>query len=300
MNKQKINLDQFPTGNASNNNINACLILEGGAFRGMYTAGVLDAFMLNDININTAIGVSAGALNATNYLAGNIARTIKINLDYRFDKRYIGFKALQRNKGIIGYDLFFNEEVLNKYPLNLKRLASKEKELLISATNCLDGQSHFFNKDASNIFLAIKASASMPIVSKMVYIDGEPYLDGGCSKKIPIDYALNKNYEKIIIINTREREYRRPKEKVSNLTKVIYHNYPNFVKALDNVNADYNQTVQMLDTLEQQKRIFRIAPSEPITVSRLEKDLDKLTHIYWLGHNDALKALPALKEYLNK
>lgn len=189
-------LDQIPCGIASNKTIDGCIVLEGGAFRGLYTAGVLDALMENDINLSCTIGVSAGAMNGVNYVAGNIGRTARINLKYRHDSRYVGVKAIRKNKGIIGFDFVFKQ--INKTdPLNNELFYDEKKRFIASCTSCVTGEQTFFEKGkCKDIYKAIQASASMPYVSEMVKVEGKPYLDGGCSKAIPYEWALANDYKK--------------------------------------------------------------------------------------------------------
>ena len=275
-----------------------CLILEGGALRGLYTAGVIDALMLNDINIKTVIGVSAGALNGINYISGDIGRSAFINLNYRNDERYLGKKALIRNKGIIGYDFLFSQEIMAEYPLNLKRFGSKENDLIAVATNCLSGEATYFHKNDPNFFKALKASSALPFVSHSVEIEGVPYLDGGIAVKIPLAYALENNYDKIVVVNTRDRSYRRKKNELRRASKAVYRKYPKFIEAYEKTNTNYNQTCDLLDKLEKEDKIFRIAPRQKVTVKRLENDIEKLNDLYWLGYDDTFELVSALKNYL--
>lgn len=301
MNKVFSGIGQLPKGDASETITPGCIVLEGGAFRGLYTGGVLDCLMQNDINLECTIGVSAGAMNGYSYSAGQIGRSSRFNLSHRHDDKYVGLQAMIHNKGLFGFDLIFDDS-RNGEPLNWKRFMDPSRRFLAVATDCETGRPVFFEKGkCSDILQAIRASASMPLFSKMVYLDGKPYLDGGCCENIPLDWALNEGYEKIIIVKTRDRAYRKPRsdKKIVELQKLIYRKYPEFLNSFLTNTEHYNAVCDRIDQLEKEGRIYVIAPSEPVTVSRLEKDMEKLGALYHLGFSDAEAQLNKIKDYLS-
>ena len=158
--------------------------------------------------------------------------------------------------------------------------------------------SYFEKGKCRDILSAIKASASMPYVSPMVEVDGKLCLDGGCSCHIPYRWAIEQGYENIVVIKTRERGYRK-KVKKSGMPQRFYKNYPEFASKLENMNSDYNKECDEIDQLEKEGRIFVIAPSEHVTVKRVEGNMDKLGDLYWLGYEDAKRQLFSLNKYLN-
>ncbi|MBQ8227451.1 MAG: patatin family protein [Clostridia bacterium] len=278
------------------------MVLEGGAFRGVYTSGVLDYLMQNGINMRSTVGVSAGAMTGVNYVSGQIGRSARVNLRFRHDSDYIGIGAIKKNDGIVGFDFLYNE--LDKIePLDKERFADPERQFVAVATNCLTGEVEYFDKaNCSDIYQAVRASASLPFVSKMVEIDGKPYLDGGCACKIPYKWAIEQGHEKIIVIKTRESTYRKPtpKSQVEKVCDVTYRNYPEFAKVLAKSDEYYNRECDELDELQKSGRVFVISPSDPVTVSRMESDMEKLGELYFLGYEDAKRNFEALKEYLAK
>lgn len=292
-------IETLPKGSASDNITEGCIVLEGGAFRGVYTSGVLDALMEEDINMRCTVGVSAGALNGVNYVSGQIGRSGRINLRYRHDSRYVGPKAIRRNKGIIGFDFVFGD-MAKVPPLDKKRFMDKSRQFYAVVTDLKTGKAEYLEKNSGIPPLrAVRASASMPFVSKPVIINGRPYLDGGCSCKIPYQFAIDKGFEKIIVIKTRHGDFRKSvSDRKLRAENVVYRNYPEFAKALINSNADYNRQCDELERLAAEGRIFLITPSENITVSRLEGDMEKLGHVYNMGYNDAKNELERLREYL--
>ena len=294
-------IETLPRRSASDNITEGCIVLEGGAFRGVYTSGVLDALMEEDINMRCTVGVSAGALNGVNYVSGQIGRSGRINLRYRHDSRYVGPRALRRNKGIIGFDFVFGD--MAKVPtLDKKRFMDKSRQFYAVVTNLKTGKTEYLEKNSGIPPLrAVRASASMPFVSKPVIINGKPYLDGGCSCKIPYQFAIDKGFEKIIVIKTRYAEFRKPvSERKLRAENVVYRNYPQFARAPINSNEDYNRQCDELERLAAEGRIFLITPSEAVSVSRLEGDMEKLGHVYNMGYNDAKNELERLREYLKK
>lgn len=293
-------IDTLPSGTASDNIVEGCMVLEGGAFRGVYSSGVLDALMEEGINLRCTVGVSAGALNGVNYLSGQIGRSGQINLRYRHDKRYVGVDAIKSNKGIIGFDFVFGK--MKGVPdLDKERLARRDREFYVTVTNLNTGRAEYISKDDQrNFFKGVQASASMPFVSRPVRINDRPYLDGGCACKIPYAWALEKGFEKIVIIRTRSSSFRKKvsRNKAILPENIVYYRYPQFAKALKNSPENYNRQCDEIEKLKEEGRIFVISPSENIEISRLEGDMEKLGGIYWLGYNDAKANMDELKKYL--
>jgi predicted patatin/cPLA2 family phospholipase len=296
--KQYSGLDKIPDGRAGGEIQNGCLVVEGGAFRGLYNQGVMDAFMLHDINIHTVIGVSAGALAGMNYVSGQIGRSARANLKYRHDSRYIGRRAMKKSRSVI--DIDFLLKTFEKYePLDMERLLSKDRHFIAVATSCMDGETKYYDaNNCSNVLDAVKASASMPYVSPMVNIDGTLCLDGGCSCKIAYQWALDHDFDKIVIIKTRERGYRKP-QRESETARKFYREFPEFADKLAKSNIEYCRECDAVDELERTQRAFVIAPSAPVTVGRLEPDVEKLGELYWQGYDDALAHMDELKKYLD-
>lgn len=299
-NKIYSGIDSILNGTAPDNIIEGCMVLEGGAFRGVYTEGVLDYLMQQGINMSCTIGVSAGAINAATYVSGQIGRAARANLRYRHNSDYVGIGAIRKNDGIIGFDFLYNE--LDKTdPLDKKRMFAPARRLIAVVTNLETGKEEYIDRDmCSDIFQAIRASASLPFVSKPVYMDGKPYLDGGCTCKIPYRWALNEGYKKIIVIKTRDDNFRKPTDNPETLKicKAFYRNYPEFAEKLAKNNMMYNNECDELDRLKSEGRIFVISPSAPVNVSRLESDMEKLGELYFSGVTDAKKSFDELKKYL--
>ncbi|MGM9947349.1 patatin-like phospholipase family protein [Floccifex sp.] len=301
MEKVYSKINQIPWGHASLEIKEGCVVCEGGAFRAVYGEGVLDAMMENDLNMECTIGVSAGAMNGYNYVAGQIGRSARFNLSHRFDLNYVGGpKTILHNKGIIGSDYAFGP--IREEPFDRLFFERETRRFVAVVTNCLDGQAYYMEKGkCSDIEIAIQASASLPFASSMVEVDGMPCLDGGISDHIPVQWAIDQGYKKIIVIKTQHNDYRKNEdEKMDPMIDVMYHKYPSLCEKLKNMNHEYNETCDYIDELRQQGKIFVISPSINDPASRLEHDIEKLGDWYFLGYQDAYNQMEELKNYLNQ
>lgn len=294
-------LDGLPSGTAPQTVTPGCLVLEGGAWRGLYTAGVLDALMEAGINFQTVIGVSAGAMSSLNYMSGQIGLSARINLSYRHDSNYCGSGAMKTDHGITGFTYFF-DHILQENPLNLDRLYDPARRLVVVATNCETGKAEYFDRDECDIYKAVQASATVPYISRPVIIDGTPYLDGGCAAKIPYRWAVRRQFPKIMVVRTRDRKFRKTMEENHRLrNRVLYaHKYPNLERALDTTTQRYNRLVDEISRDEESGRIFVQAPSWPVTITAFEGDVETLGSLYWRGYYEMQEDLGRLREYLEK
>lgn len=279
----------------------SAIVLEGGAMRGVYTSAVLDVLMENNIDVDCLVGVSAGALNGMNYISKQKGRSKKINIDFCDNSKYIGIKAIKKNHGIVGFDYLFGEISNKLIPFDFKTFNESEKRFVVGATNCRTGKTEFFEKKESEDILKIaQASSSMPLASDFVKIKEDNYLDGAIECNIPIQWALDEGYEKIIVILTRDINYK--KEPISKGVKKIYEvkykKYPNLIKTLNDKSEKYNELQKKINELEKQGKICVVRPTKPITISRLEKNKEKLEELYEEGIKDANNKLNEIEKYL--
>ena len=292
-------IDKLPSGRASDEITEGCLCLEGGAWKGVYTVGVLDALMVHGINFRSVVGISAGGLSGLGYVTGQIGLSARVDLTYRHDSNYCGIKAYKKNHGITGFSYLYNEILKKDTPLDRKRLKETPRRFAVGATNMLTGKIEYFEKGkCANLSAAVRASATVPFLSRPVVMHGVPYLDGGCSIRIPYDWAQASGERKIIVVKTREREFRRGKDGSTRLANQLYRNYPNFVESLSHQNKDFNELCEQIYSDETLGKTFVIAPSEKVEVSRFEGDMEKLGNHYWLGYHDMEARLDDLKAYL--
>ena len=197
--------ERLPNATTNGELIPGCLVLEGGGWRGLYTQGVLDAMMEESINLQTVIGVSAGSMSSLAYASGQIGMSARINLKYRRDPRYCGFGAIREEHGMTGFTYFFRE-IIPKSGFDWNRI-SPDRRLVSVAANCNTGRPEYFEYGHCNFEKAVAASATVPYVSRPVVIKGVPYLDGGCTERIPYQWALEEGYKKIVIVRTRHRGF---------------------------------------------------------------------------------------------
>lgn len=256
---------------------NTGLVLEGGGLRGVFTCGVLDCFMDHGIRFPFTVGVSAGACNGLSYMSGQRGRARSSNIDLMEKHHYVGFKYLITQGCIMDYKLLFEDFPEKIIPYNYDAYFSNPDRFVMVTTNCLTGEAEYFEEKSSSerVMSIVRASSSLPFVSKITYVDGVPMLDGGIVDSIPVQYALDQGYEKPVVILTRNKGYRK-KEGKMRIAKAFYRKYPELQKALSVRNIRYNQTMNLIEKLEAEGRITVIRPIRPIEVGRIEKDTTKL------------------------
>lgn len=280
----------------------SALVLEGGALRSVYAAGVLDVFMENNVDFEYVLGVSAGALNAGNYISGQIGRSARVNIDYVNDTRYIGLGHLLREGSIFNFDFLFGEPTKEWMPYDEKTFMDSNKQYVIGATNCITGEQEFFERHTyKELVEVLTASSTLPVLSKLAYIDGVPYIDGGVSNAIPFRKAQKDGYKKIVIILTRPKGYQSKRNLMLNqLFRIYYSKYPNLVKKLCTMPYRYNALLNQINNLEKEGKIFVIQPKTTLKVKRVERNQDKLRLLYLEGKEDARMLLPKMLKYLDK
>lgn len=281
----------------------AILLLEGGSLRGLFTAGVLDTFMENDVYFPAVAGVSAGALNALNYVSHQPGRSASINLRYRHDGRYFGPKAALRGGSLFGLN-FMLHDVKKEVPYDEDTYAHGGMRMIAVATNAETGKPAYFEKGKTDFDFneAVRASASLPLASAPVMLDGQPYLDGGCACPIALNWALEQGFEKIVVVTTREKGFRKkqPGQRMIDLYDDFYGDKPLFLATMLTQEMRYNTLMDQLDELEESGRVFCVRPQEPITIGRFEGDTEKLLALYNRGHREGREALAGMQTYLEK
>ena len=281
--------------------INTGLIIEGGGMRGIYTAGVLDFFMEKDLYFDDCYAVSAGACHAASYYSKQIGRSLKVTLDYIHDKRYCSVNSLIKTGDLFGVEMLYNRipnelvlydyDTFNKFGGNFHSVV----------TNCNTGKPEYIKiKDMERDIVAIRASSSLPLLSRIVEINGQQYLDGGISDSIPIKKSIEDGHKKNIVILTRDKTYRKTKSSFSHIFKIKYKKYPNLVKAIENRYKMYNDTLDFIEDKRKSGEVFVIQPKEPVNISRVEKDKTKLKALYDAGYNDAKECYEKLIKFINE
>lgn len=266
------------------------LVLEGGGMRGVFTCGVLDYFMDHDIRFPYTVGVSAGACNGLSYMSRQRGRGKFSNIDLLEKYNYIGFKQLLMKGSIMDFDLLFHTFPEDIIPYHYDVYAECKERFEMVTTSCLTGRACYFEEkhDQKRIIDIVKASSSLPYVSHIAYVDGEPMLDGGIADSIPLLRARELGYDNNVVILTRNKGYRKP-SKPTTVPFIFYRKYPKLRQAIANRNALYNRQVDMIERLEEHGQITVIRPEKPIVVDRIERNTDKLLDLYNQGYEAASK-----------
>ncbi len=264
----------------------AALVLEGGGMRGVFTCGVLDYFMDNNIYFPYTIGVSAGACNGLSFMSRQRGRAKYSNIDLLDKYNYIGLKHLLKKRNIMDFDLLFHEFPEHILPYDYDAYFASPGRYVMVTTNCLTGKANYFEekKDRNRVIDIVRASSSLPFVCPIVYVDGIPMLDGGIVDSIPLQRAIDDGYsQKNIVVLTRNRGYRKESKDIK-IPKLIYRKYPKLREALNMRSAIYNSQLDMVERMEDEGLITVIRPINPVTVDRIERDIHKLTAFYEEGY----------------
>ena len=275
------------------------LVLEGGGVRGIYTAGVLDVFLEQGISFDGVIGVSAGAIHGCSYLSKQHGRSIRYYMKYCNDPRFMSFSSLLKTGDYVGADFCYHEipEKLDVY--DNEAFMKNNVPFYAVCSNVETGKPEYLQMtDMFRDIEILRASASMPYVSRLVGINGRKYLDGGSTDSIPVEAFRQMGYEKNVVVLTRDVDYRK-KPEAARLSGWMYRKYPAFAKALANRYLMYNRTVDRILELEKEGSIFVIRPSAPPAIDRMERDPEKVRILYEQGREDALQAISALKAWIN-
>lgn len=276
------------------------LVLEGGAMRGMYTAGVLDVFMENSISFDGVIGVSAGAITGCSFVSGQIGRTIRYNKKYCKNKRFMSFYSWLKTGNLVETDFGYHELPERLDPYDNEAFRNSKMEFYVTCTNLETGNAEYIKMN--DMFADIdymRASASMPYVSETVEICNMKLLDGGCSDSVPVRKFMEMGYEKNVVILTRPEDYRKKPEK-KGLAHIFYRKYPKFIECLERRAAEYNKMVEDIKYLEKEGKIFVIRPKSPLEIGRMCHDPERIARAYERGREDGLACIDQMQAWLSK
>lgn len=276
------------------------LVLEGGGMRGLFTIGVMDAFMDYGVRFPYGIGVSAGACSGPSFVTGQKGRARFTNVDMmrKHGHNYLGIRMLLRTGSLFNVPLLYDELPNRIWPFEYDKFYDSDMEFECVLSDLETGKAEYVNNrdprikgDRQLTMDMILASSSLPYVSKIVTLAGKPYLDGGVADSIPVLRAREKGYERQVVITTRNKGYRK-KEKRSLMSSVLtslfhfvlYRKYPEFVRALNNRGRIYNQQLELVEQLEAEGKIMVIRPEKPLQVGRIERNADRLQELYDEGY----------------
>ncbi len=267
---------------------NVGLILEGGGMRGIYTAGILDFFMEKEMNFKEVIGVSAGALHATSYLSNQKGRSKRISLDYLKDKNYCSVYSLIKTGDIFGVDFSYHKipDFLN--PFDYEAFKNSEMKMYATLTDIEKGEPVYVEiKDMKEQIDYVRASASLPLVSRTVEIDGHKYLDGGMSDSIPLKKSEENGFKKNVVILTQPKGYQKEPNKTIFLVERKYKKFPKLAECMANRHIMYNNELDYIEKQEEKGNTFVFRPRNDLNVGRIEKNVEKLENAYSEGYNQA-------------
>ena len=277
------------------------LVLEGGGMRGIYTAGVLDEFMIHGIQVDGLVGVSAGILHGISYISEQMGRNIRYCVKYRKDKRFMSMQSLIRTGNYCEEEFCYHEipDKLNPFDYETFRKNAKDIEVYSCATNLETGKGEYIRLyDVKSQIDAVRASASLPLVSENVEYEGMKLLDGGTADSIPIDFMREKGFGRNIVILTRPAGYQKGPDRTMPLMKLKYKEFPRYVRAAAERQDSYNKTLERLKEYEAQGEALILCPSRDLKVGRTEKNIDNVKRMYKLGRFDAQNRMDEILAYV--
>ena len=275
------------------------LVLEGGAKRGIYTAGVLDVMLENNLLVDGVFGVSAGAIHGCSYASMQIGRSIRYNMKYGNDYRFMSFKSLFLSGNMVDTQFCYHDLPEKLDPYDNVAFMKSGIDFYAVCSNVETGKPEYIKcNDMFADIDYIRASASMPLVSQIVEVGCKKLLDGGIADSIPLQAAENHGFDKNIVVLTRPQGYRKKKASLGWLIALVYRKYPNFVKAFTERHTMYNAELDYIEKQEKNGKILVIRPSRLIKISKMEQNLDIVREMYELGRSDALKMLDKIKKYI--
>ena len=280
---------------------NTALVLEGGGMRGMFSAGVFEAFLQHELTFPYITAVSAGACNILSYMSHQPMRTRKIIENYVGTKPYFSVNNYLRTGSLFGWNFIFDTLPKKLLPFDYETYANYPGELHVGTTDIKTGEAVWhYNKRAEIAFESVIASASLPFLAPIVNIDNRPLLDGAIVSPIPIDKAIEAGYEKFVVVLTRNEGYRKKGSVPKLLLKAWYSQYPKLWEAMQNRPNLYNEQLERIEQMERDGKVIIIRPEKPLEIARLSIKPDKLLELHDHGVECGLKAIEKMLELNNK
>lgn len=276
------------------------LILEGGAMRGLFTAGVMDVFMENGIEFDAAIGVSAGAAFGCNYKSRQIGRVIRYNKQFARDPRFCSLRSLIKTGDLFGAEFCYHTIPDTIDIFDTQAYIDNPMDFYVVVTDVETGEAVYINSDEAgdDSLEYFRASASMPIVSKAVEIKGKKYLDGGIADSVPLQYFESIGFKKNVIILTQPAGYVKKPSSAVKLMKYVLKDYPMVIKAMENRHNEYNETLALIAEREKSGDIIVIRPEAALEIGRIEHNPEVMQRVYEQGRAVAEKRIEEIKSFL--
>lgn len=286
----------------ANKKVKTGLVLEGGAMRGMFTAGILDVFMENDIVFDGVIGVSAGAAFGCNYISKQIGRALRYNKNYCNDKRYVSWRSWFKTGNLYNVEFAYYKLVNELDVFDRETFKANPTEFYVTCTDVTTGKAVYHKcTDGGDVDIEwMRASASMPLVSKVVELEGYKLLDGGVADSIPLEFFQNNGYENNVVILTQPHGYQKGKNKIVPLARIVLRKYPKMVKAMKDRHIRYNESLKYILQQEEKGNTLVIRPKLKLEIGKIEHNPDKLDEVYQIGRKTGLEYIDQVREFLNK
>ena len=277
------------------------LVLEGGGLRGIYTAGVLDVLGENNISFDGVAGVSAGAVHAVSFLAHQHGRSIRFYLAYSPGNKFMSLRSWIFTGDFANHDFCYNQLPNSLVPFDYDALESSKSSLYLVCTDVETGKPYYHRTRTirGEQMQALRATASLPMISRIVEFEGHKLLDGGIADSIPVEFLRTLGYTKTVVILTQVAGYRKKKE-VPLFFKWVYRKYPQFIECMEKRYEQYNRTLDIIESLEKSGDICVLRPSQKIQISRIERNPERILSMYELGRADGKKNLERIMEFLNR
>lgn len=274
----------------------AGLVLEGGTFRPIFSCGVMDALLDNNIEFPYVIGVSAGITYGTSYISKQKERNLEIVKKYRNDKRYIGVRNYRTDKSLFGLNFAYNKVPNELIPFDMETYNKYDGKVRVGVTNCLTGKAEYLDgKKMDEDFTMLRATCAIPGVFPRIYIDDIPYYDGGIADPIPIKKSIADGNKKNLIILTQPLGYEKKLDAQTKFAaKRVAKKYPNLSKALLQRYVVYNETVNYCHKLEQEGKAVILQPE--VKLNSFEKDVNVLKNSNRMGYDLAQKHMDRIKK----
>lgn len=278
------------------------LVLEGGGMRGLFTAGVLDVLLENNISVDAVIGVSAGACFGCNYVSKQIGRSLRYNLDYCRDSRYMGISTFLRTGDYVAAHFAYHVLPIELDIFDIPTFEANPTEFHLVATDAHTGKPIYYHMDKVNYDSLewMRASASMPLVSTPVSIDGYELLDGGITDSIPLQYFQSIGFNKNLVILTQPRDFRKSRTALLPLFKLFMRRYPKIIERMACRHEMYNSQLDYIHTQEQLGNTLILCPELPLNISRVSKDRVKMREVYEQGRILCNNRIDEIKRFLSK
>lgn len=278
----------------------SALVLEGGTFRPIFSAGVMDALLDYDVHFPYVIGVSAGITDGISYVSKQKKRNYNVLVNLRHDKRYIGMRNFISDKSLFGLQFAYEDMPRDIYPFDWETYRNSRTEVRVGVTNVETGESEYLDgKELEERFMMLRATCALPFVFPVIKLNGKGYYDGGICDPIPVKKAMADGHDKLLIVLTRPKGY---VKKLSTANKIaagyLKRKYPKLVEPLLTRHNKYNETVKFCEQLENEGKAVLLRPTEEIQIESFEKDIEKIKRIYHFGYNLAVERMDEIKELL--